>query len=86
MADTKLEFGQDGKTLVLVNEISTPDCSRFWPIDRYQPGKVQESWDKEFLENHLRKKGLSPASSSVPIPERLRREMSEIYRRVAALV
>jgi phosphoribosylaminoimidazole-succinocarboxamide synthase len=54
IADTKFEFGQmpDGK-LILIDEILTPDSSRFWPKDKYAPGRDQESFDKQFVRNWL---------------------------------
>jgi phosphoribosylaminoimidazole-succinocarboxamide synthase len=54
IADTKFEFGElpDGK-LILVDEILTPDSSRFWPADEYQPGRDQPSFDKQFVRNWL---------------------------------
>ena len=50
VADTKLEFGKakDG-TIVLADEVLTPDSSRFWPADEYQPGRPQHSYDKQYL-------------------------------------
>ena len=53
IADTKFEFGLiDGK-ITLIDEIFTPDSSRFWPADRYQPGRGQESFDKQYLRDYL---------------------------------
>jgi phosphoribosylaminoimidazole-succinocarboxamide synthase len=59
LADTKLEFGArpDG-TIVLADEVLTPDSSRFWPADAYQPGRAQPSYDKQFVRNWL----ISPES------------------------
>jgi phosphoribosylaminoimidazole-succinocarboxamide synthase len=59
LADTKFEFGRrpDG-TIVLADEVLTPDSSRFWPADRWQPGRAQPSYDKQFVRDWL----LSPAS------------------------
>lgn len=59
LADTKLEFGHrpDG-TIVLADEVLTPDSSRFWPADQWQPGRAQPSYDKDVIRNWLR----SPAS------------------------
>ncbi|MET0446805.1 MAG: phosphoribosylaminoimidazolesuccinocarboxamide synthase [Aeromicrobium sp.] len=59
LADTKLEFGArpDG-TIVLADEVLTPDSSRFWPADSYQPGRAQPSYDKQFVRNWL----ISPES------------------------
>ena len=53
LADTKLEFGMDGDTLVLGDEIFTPDSSRFWDKADYQPGRAQKSFDKQYLREYL---------------------------------
>jgi phosphoribosylaminoimidazole-succinocarboxamide synthase len=53
IADTKFEMGMDGETLTLVDEVLTPDSSRFWPLDQYIPGKGQPSFDKQFLRDYL---------------------------------
>jgi phosphoribosylaminoimidazole-succinocarboxamide synthase len=70
LADTKFEFGFDGDTLVLADEVLTPDSSRFWPADQWQPGRSQPSFDKQFVRDWL----TSPASgwdraSEQPPPE-----------------
>lgn len=53
LADTKFEFGSTGDTLMLVDEVLTPDSSRFWPKDQYKPGGPQPSFDKQFLRDYL---------------------------------
>jgi phosphoribosylaminoimidazole-succinocarboxamide synthase len=53
IADTKFEFGWLGDQIILIDEILTPDSSRFWPADQYQPGKSQPSFDKQILRNYL---------------------------------
>ena len=60
LADTKFEFGfaldeSGGATeeLLLIDEVLTPDSSRFWPADRYEPGREQENFDKQFVRNYL---------------------------------
>jgi phosphoribosylaminoimidazole-succinocarboxamide synthase len=54
IADTKFEFGTDAAgTLRLIDEVMTPDSSRFWPADRYQPGRPQPSFDKQPLRDYL---------------------------------
>jgi phosphoribosylaminoimidazole-succinocarboxamide synthase len=53
IADTKFEFGLDGKDILLIDEVLTPDSSRFWPADRYAPGKSQPSFDKQYLRDWL---------------------------------
>lgn len=53
ISDTKFEFGQDGDKLILIDEILTPDSSRFWPQDQYQPGRSQPSFDKQYVRDYL---------------------------------
>ena len=55
LADTKFEFGvlQEGATPILVDEIFTPDSSRFWPADQWRPGEEQPSFDKQYVREHL---------------------------------
>ncbi|MGM0451660.1 MAG: phosphoribosylaminoimidazolesuccinocarboxamide synthase [Thermodesulfobacteriota bacterium] len=53
IADTKFEFGMDGDELILIDEILTPDSSRFWPKATYQPGGPQASFDKQYLRDYL---------------------------------
>ena len=54
IADTKFEFGFDGETLTLIDEICSPDSSRFWPADKYQPGRAQASFDKQYVRDYLK--------------------------------
>ena len=58
IADTKFEFGRtkDGQ-IILIDEVLTPDSSRFWPLDRYQPGQVQPSFDKQFVRDYVEQQG-----------------------------
>jgi len=53
IADTKFEWGEAGGQIILVDEVFTPDSSRFWPADQYEPGHDQPSFDKQFLRNYL---------------------------------
>jgi phosphoribosylaminoimidazole-succinocarboxamide synthase len=53
IADTKMEFGVKAGKLILIDELLTPDSSRFWPKDEYQPGGPQKSFDKQFLRDYL---------------------------------
>jgi phosphoribosylaminoimidazole-succinocarboxamide synthase len=53
IADTKLEFGIEGDNVILIDEVLTPDSSRFWPADGYNPGKTPESFDKQFVRDYL---------------------------------
>ncbi|GFH38806.1 phosphoribosylaminoimidazolesuccinocarboxamide synthase [Streptomyces pacificus] len=58
LADTKFEFGFDGERLVIADEVLTPDSSRFWPADQWEPGRPQPSYDKQYVRDWL----TSPAS------------------------
>ena len=53
IADTKFEWGLDGDEIVLIDEVLTPDSSRFWPADDYEPGRDQASFDKQYVRNYL---------------------------------
>lgn len=70
IADTKFEFGLDEETdeVVLIDEVLTPDSSRFWPKDKYEPGRDQESFDKQFIRNWLTANGLK-GKEGVVLPD-----------------
>ncbi len=53
IADTKFEFGAVGNEIILADEVLTPDSSRFWPLDEYEPGKQQNSFDKQYVRDYL---------------------------------
>jgi len=53
ICDTKFEFGMEGSRLLLIDEVLTPDSSRFWPADEFEPGKSQPSFDKQFIRDFL---------------------------------
>jgi len=53
IADTKFEWGRVDDRIILVDEVLTPDSSRFWPADTYEPGHDQPSFDKQFVRNYL---------------------------------
>lgn len=55
IADTKFEFGTRDGELILIDEVLTPDSSRFWPADKYSPGKLQPSFDKQYVRDYLEK-------------------------------
>ena len=80
LADTKFEFGHEGDALVLADEVLTPDSSRFWPADQWQPGHSQPSFDKQFVRDWL----TSPASgwdrASEQPPPQLPQEVVEASR------
>ena len=53
IADTKLEFGVEGDDIILIDELLTPDSSRFWPVDGYKPGKTPDSYDKQYVRDYV---------------------------------
>ena len=69
IADTKFEFGRakDGRVL-LIDEVMTPDSSRFWPADKYTPGKGQPSYDKQFVRDWLTQSGWDKNSPPPELP------------------
>jgi len=85
IADTKFEFGTTPEgELIVIDEILTPDSSRFWPADRYQPGRTQPSFDKQPLRDYLadlKKQGKwNGEAPPPPLPPEVVRAMSERYR------
>ncbi len=87
IADTKFEFGQlpDG-TLILIDEILTPDSSRFWPADSYSPGRDQPSFDKQFVRNWLETQPWNKTPPAPTLPEDVvqgtRKRYVEAYERL----
>jgi len=81
IADTKFEFGLDEESdeVVLVDEVLTPDSSRFWPKDKYEVGREQQSYDKQFLRDWLTKSGLK-GKQGVAMPEEVLKGTAEKYR------
>ena len=64
IADTKFEFGSSpGAEIVLGDEVLTPDSSRFWPADDYEPGRGQDSFDKQYVRDWLDESGLGPLAA-----------------------
>jgi phosphoribosylaminoimidazole-succinocarboxamide synthase len=87
IADTKFEFGLDEGTdeVVLVDEVLTPDSSRFWPKQRYEVGKSQESFDKQSLRDFLVQTGLKE-KEGVTMPESVVELTSQKYREAFAIL
>ncbi len=86
LADTKFEFGLDGETILLIDEVLTPDSSRFWPADKYQAGRNQESFDKQFVREYLESTDWDKNSPPPELPqnviERTRDKYVEAFRRI----
>jgi phosphoribosylaminoimidazole-succinocarboxamide synthase len=80
IADTKFEFGFVGEELVLGDEVLTPDSSRFWPADTYQPGGAQFSFDKQFVRDYLESIQWNKLPPAPALPEEVAEKTSEKYR------
>jgi len=83
VADTKFEFGIKDGRLILIDEILTPDSSRFWPVDQYRPGGPQKSFDKQFLRDYLSKIGWDKRPPAPRLPSEIitmtRKKYMEAY-------
>jgi len=84
IADTKFEFGLVGDEIVLIDEVLTPDSSRFWPRDQYEPGHGQPSFDKQFVRDYLEqiRWNKQPPVPSLPedVVQKTREKYIEAYR------
>ncbi len=79
IADTKFEFGQTAKGITLADEVLTPDSSRFWPADTYQPGKAQDSYDKQYVRDYLEEIRWNKQPPAPALPQDVARRTSEKY-------
>lgn len=86
IADTKFEFGLIGNDLILIDEVLTPDSSRFWPKDQYEPGRDQPSFDKQIVRNYLLdiKWNQQPPAPELPadVIEKTSKAYREAYRQL----
>lgn len=80
IADTKFEFGQTALGMVLADEVLTPDSSRFWPKESYQPGGAQQSYDKQFVRDYLETLDWNKQPPAPSLPEKVAARTSEKYR------
>lgn len=71
IADTKFEFGLYEGEIILIDEVLTPDSSRFWPVDLYEPGHAQPSYDKQFVRDHLLEVGWDRNSEPPALPDEI---------------
>jgi phosphoribosylaminoimidazole-succinocarboxamide synthase len=89
IADTKFEFGEFDGRLILIDEVLTPDSSRFWPADQYAPGRDQPSYDKQFVRNWLEKQpwDKTPPAPELPpdVVEGTRQRYVEAYERLTGM-
>jgi len=86
IADTKLEFGMDHDEVILIDEVLTPDSSRFWPKDGYRVGVSQKSFDKQFVRDYLLSLNWNQKPPAPVLPDDVVNKTSEKYREVLAML
>ena len=79
LSDTKFEWGVIDGGIILIDEVLTPDSSRFWPADIYQPGRDQDSFDKQFVRNYLESINFDKSGPGVELPEDIVAKTSDKY-------
>jgi len=79
IADTKFEFGITPQGITLADEVLTPDSSRFWPADTYQPGRAQDSYDKQYVRDYLEEIRWNKQPPAPALPPEVARKTSEKY-------
>ena len=82
LADTKFEFGMIDGRVTLIDEVLTPDSSRFWPADEHRPGQEPPSWDKQILRNYLETLDWNHEPPPPPLPAEILEKTSRRYREV----
>ncbi len=80
IADTKFEWGLRGDRIILIDEVLTPDSSRFWPRDGYEPGKPQPSFDKQYVRDYLESIRWNKQPPPPPLPPEVVDKTSEKYQ------
>jgi phosphoribosylaminoimidazole-succinocarboxamide synthase len=79
IADTKFEFGRTAAGITLADEVLTPDSSRFWPADKYEPGMSQQSFDKQYVRDYLEEIHWNKQPPAPALPAEVARRTSEKY-------
>lgn len=86
IADCKFEFGHTARGLVLADEVFTPDSSRFWPADSYEPGGPQLSFDKQYVRDYLESIHWNKQPPAPALPDEVARKTSEKYKQAYRLL
>ncbi len=86
IADTKFEFGVIDNEIILIDEVLTPDSSRFWPLDEYEPGKSQPSFDKQFVRDYLETLDWDKTYPGPELPEEIVSKTREKYEQALAIL
>jgi len=79
LSDTKFEWGVADDKIILIDEVLTPDSSRFWPADKYEPGRDQESFDKQFVRNYLEEINFDKSGPGIELPPEIIEKTSAKY-------
>jgi len=86
IADTKFEFGMLDGEVILIDEALTPDSSRFWPADKYEPGKSQPSFDKQFVRDYLNTTSWDKNSEPPQLPDNIINETNKKYQEAYEII
>jgi phosphoribosylaminoimidazole-succinocarboxamide synthase len=86
IADTKFEFGFKDGRFILIDEVLSPDSSRFWPVDRYQPGRSQPSFDKQPIRDYLESIGWNKKPPAPALPDEVVQASAKRYREAQRLL
>jgi len=86
IADTKFEWGRRGNDILLIDEVLTPDSSRFWPQQGYKPGQLQPSFDKQFVRDYLESLHWNKQPPPPPLPPAVVEKTSEKYLQAYSLL
>ncbi len=86
IADTKFEFGKLGNEIILIDEVLTPDSSRFWPKSEYAPGKSQPSFDKQFLRDYLETLDWDKTPPAPELPEEIIANTTQKYEQALRMI
>jgi len=79
LSDTKFEWGVTDDKIILIDEVLTPDSSRFWPADKYEAGRDQESFDKQFVRNYLEDINFDKSGPGIELPADIIQKTSAKY-------
>ena len=80
LADTKMEFGFYNGNVILIDEVLTPDSSRFWPLDKFEKGRAQDSYDKQYVRDYLLSVNFNKQPPAPTLPEDVILNTSKIYK------
>jgi len=86
IADTKFEFGILDDQIIFIDEALTPDSSRFWPVDKYEPGKSQPSFDKQFVRDYLNTTSWDKNSDPPQLPDNIVNETTKKYQEAYEII